>query len=621
MPYLRIWILLSAFASTAGWALSGLKALNLAGYGVALPVFLGIVILLRRQVFQDWKQPTRRRLIARFRRPLPALFLLLACLVFVGGLIHPPSNYDALTYRVPRVLYWLQDGHWSWIHTPNMRMNDRSCGFEWLMAPLILFTRSLRGLFLINFIPFLLLPGLLFSVYTRLGISRRVAAAWMWLIPAGYSFLLQAGSIGNDAFAAVYALAAVDLALRAAKSRSFFEAALSLIAVALLGGAKSGNLPLTLPWLIAFLPAVPLLLRRPALSALALLLCAAVSFLPTAILNQYYCGDWTGFVLEPALGTHHPWLGILGNSLVLVVGNLVPPVFPLAQAWNTHFQGWLPEGFGRLLFSSFEPGFHALGEIPVEENAGLGFGLCMLLLVSWATGMFWPPPTTKRTDGSPWQRRLFLAGAAVALLVFFAKSAMSTLPRLVAAYYPVLIPALIASPAQTFLVRKLWWQRLAFALTLLAIPVIVMAPARPLWPANACLSEVPPSAGKIWQRAKDVYATYGRRSEILAPLRTQLPADCKVVGFLGTGDNSPVALWWPLGSRRVEYVLQQDSPEQIRARGIQILIINGEELMVEGDSIEQWLQRCHAEVICSRPITSLVRLGPKPWYLVRLNPS
>lgn len=621
MPYLRIWIVLSAFASAAGWALSGAKALNLAGYGIALSVFLGVIFLLRRPLFLGWRQPAPRRWFARFRRPLPALFLLLASLVFLGGLIHPPSNYDALTYRVPRVLYWLQEGHWSWIHTPNVRMNDRCCGFEWLMAPLVLCTRSLRGLFLINFVSFLLLPGLLFSVYTQLRISSRVAAAWMWLIPAGYGFLLQAGSIGNDAFAAVYALAAVDFALRAGKSRSFFDAALSLIAVALLGGAKSGNLPLTLPWLIAFLPAAPLLLRRPALSGLVLLLCVAVSFLPTALLNYHYCGDWTGFVLEPVLAAHHPWVGILGNSLALVAGNFVPPIFPLAQIWNTHLQGWLPESFGRLLFSSFEPGFHALGEIPVEEGAGLGFGLCVLLLVSWIAALFWKKTSAKKMAGSVWLRRFILAGAAAALLVFFAKSAMSTLPRLVAAYYPLLIPALIAAPAHALLVRQRWWRRLAFGLTLLAIPVVVVTPARPLWPANACLAGVPPSASRLWQRARDVYATYGWRSEILAPLRAQLPADCKIVGFLGTGDDSPTALWWPWGARRIEYVLPQDTLEQMRARGIQIVIINGEELAEEGLSIEPWLQRCHAELICSRPITSLVRKGPQPWYIVRLKPA
>ena len=90
-------------------------------------------------------------------------------------------------------------------------MNDRACGMEWLSAPVLLFTGSTRGLFLLNFLPFLLLPGLVFSIFTRLGVRARVAWQWMWLLPTGYNFILQAGGIANDTFPTVYALAAVDL--------------------------------------------------------------------------------------------------------------------------------------------------------------------------------------------------------------------------------------------------------------------------------------------------------------------------------------------------------------------------------------------------------------------------
>lgn len=617
MAFLRIWILASAFASATGWTLSVLKSLNATGYGLALLVGLGGCWLLRGPMFQGWRRPARGRLFARFHRPLPGLFLLLTLLVFLGGVLYPPTNYDALTYRVPRALCWLQEGHWSWLHTPNVRMNDRSCGSEWLTAPLLLFSHSIRGLFLVNFFSFLLLPGLIFSVYTRLGIHPRVAAVWMWLVPTGYGFLLQAGSIGNDALGAVYALAAVDFALRAAKSRSVFEAALSMIAMAVLGGTKSGNLPLMLPWLIVFVPAAPVLLRRPALSLAALALCGTVSFLPMALLNQLHCGDWTGFVLEPMLAGHHPWAGLLGNSLMVVIGNFVPPLFPFASRWNSAALGWLPAGLSQLLSSSFEPGFHSLGEIPTEESSGLGFGLSVLLLVSWMAALRWRRAVSARC--SPWQQRLFLSGAMVALLFFFAKSAMSALPRLILAYYPLLIPALLAAPAQAVLVRKLWWRRLAIGLTLLAVPSIILTPARPLWPTGYCLRRLSPDSPRGLLRAKEVYATYGGRSNILAPLSDFVPKDCTVIGFLGAANDSGLSLWYPLGSKRVDYLLQGDSLEEITARGIHLVVVSGRALTLQQDSIEQWLLRHNGELIGFRKITSLVREGPVPWYVVRLH--
>ena len=143
---------------------------------------------------------------------------------------------------------------WFWIHTPDYRMNDRACGIEWLSAPLLLFTKSDRALFLLNFIPFLLLPGLIFSVFTRLGVRARVAWQWMWLLPTGYDFLLQAGSIANDTFPTVYALAAVDFAARAWQSRRAADLWHSILAAALLTGAKASNLPLLLPWAILIFP-------------------------------------------------------------------------------------------------------------------------------------------------------------------------------------------------------------------------------------------------------------------------------------------------------------------------------------------------------------------------------
>ena len=136
-------------------------------------------------------------------------------------------------------------------------MNDRACGIEWLSAPVLLFTHSTRGLFLINFLPFLLLPGLVFSVFTQLGVRARVAWHWMWLLPTGYNFILQAGGNANDTFPAVYALAAVDFGLRAWKSRRPADLWHSLLAAALLTGAKASNLPLLLPWAIVIFPARP----------------------------------------------------------------------------------------------------------------------------------------------------------------------------------------------------------------------------------------------------------------------------------------------------------------------------------------------------------------------------
>ena len=217
-------------------------------------IFLVLVLVafgIARTRFPGPVRPPRKsfsRLRARFRRALPAAFGLLALLILVGGLLYPPTNHTAVTYRVPRVLQWLAAHQWHWIsNTENFRMNNRACGIEWLSAPLLLFFRSDRALFLLNFVPFLMLPGLIFSLFTRLGVGPRVAWHWMWLLPTGYNFVLQAGSTGNDTFPTVYALAAVDFACRAWISRKPSDLWFSLMTTALLTEAKASNLPLLLP--------------------------------------------------------------------------------------------------------------------------------------------------------------------------------------------------------------------------------------------------------------------------------------------------------------------------------------------------------------------------------------
>ncbi|HSY74445.1 MAG TPA: hypothetical protein VK810_03160, partial [Dongiaceae bacterium] len=216
-----IWIWFCAYLNCAGWALSAIHQLNACGYVVALALWFGALFVWRKKTSkQIFPQFHCRKFRRRFRRPFPLAFLILAAMAFLGGAIYAPNNYDGLTYRVPRILHWLAADQWNWIHTIFPRVNQRACGIEWISAPLIALTKSDRLLFLINIVSFLFLPGLIFSVFTKLGVRSRVAWHWMWIVPTGYCFLLQAGSIGNDLFGAPFALAAVDFALRAKISKS-----------------------------------------------------------------------------------------------------------------------------------------------------------------------------------------------------------------------------------------------------------------------------------------------------------------------------------------------------------------------------------------------------------------
>ncbi len=164
---LAIWIWLCAYLNCAGWTLSALHELNAGGYAVALTLGLGALLVFQKKSGASLlPKICATKLRHRFCKPFPLAFLILATMAFLGGAIYAPTNYDALSYRLPRVLHWLAAEQWHWIHTVFPRLNQRCCGIEWISAPILALLKTDRPLFLINFISFLFLPGLVFSVFT-----------------------------------------------------------------------------------------------------------------------------------------------------------------------------------------------------------------------------------------------------------------------------------------------------------------------------------------------------------------------------------------------------------------------------------------------------------------------
>lgn len=353
----RAWILLSALLCGAGWVLSALHELNRGGYLVVFAIAaIAGVWRWRNFKWQSWEtiHRARHKLLHRFRRPGALLFLALALMALTGGMLYVPNNGDSDAYRIPRVLHWLGQNQWHWIHTFDFRMNAAACGWEWLSAPLILFTRTDRFLFLINWLSYLMLPGLIFSVFTRLRVRARVAWWWAWLLSSGWCYTMQAGSVGNDSFAVIYALAAVDLALRARKSGRTGDLLLSLLAVALLTDTKQTNLPLVLLWFIAAWPGLKLLLKQPVVTVAMVAVSLLVSIVPMTVLNLKHQGTWTGIPMNASnLHLDSPFWGIIGNAFCIPLQNLLPPVFPWVESWNATMEHFVQTPFGSH-FASFE---------------------------------------------------------------------------------------------------------------------------------------------------------------------------------------------------------------------------------------------------------------------------
>jgi hypothetical protein len=610
-----IWIWCCAYLNLAGWTLSALHELNPAGYTIAL--LTGFAAL-----FAWWEKNSGKilprvrwpKLRRRFHKLFPLAFLILAAMAFLGGALYAPSNYDALAYRLPRVLHWLAENHWHWIHTIFQRVNTRGCGIEWVSAPFFALLKTDRLLFLINIVSFLLLPGLIFSVFTRLGVRRRVAWHWMWIVPTGYGFLLQAGSIGNDLFPAPFALAAVDFALRAKASKSPHDFFASILAAALMTGAKASGLPLLLPWALAILPSWKLILRWPVRTTAICVIAFAASFLPTAILNVHYCGDWTGTAADRPAMVRSPVFKTGVNAGLVVIENLAPPVFPVAGKWNRMMDQTLPPGLLARLDRTMEGSqcrFH-LDQMQIEENAGLGFGVSFLLLAGVVAAYFARPANSVRVP--PWLACVRWS-PAISLLAFLSQSDLYDIARVLTPYYALLLPPLLACAGQERLVKYFWWRSAAFGVFFIAAGILIISPARPLFPALTILGKMQNAPARI----REVYSVYRERNDAFAPARAVLPPDLKILGMT-TFDDPETSLWRPFGSRRIAHVCPGDTAEELKAEGVEYILVCGEAFgKWFSGSFDDWVKRMDAQVVRKIPLNLRASQGPMDWYLVKLN--
>jgi hypothetical protein len=620
--WLGHWIIFAAACNIAGWGLSAIHQLNTTGLLLAIPAVW--LILTRLCGLGAPSVPSFgaiRRHAAGFRKVLPLSFALLAALALLGGLIYPPNNLDALIYRLPRVCHWLMEERWEWIVTIKNNLNTRSAGMEWWMASMISILRTDRLIFLQNWVSFLFLPGLVFGLFRGMGARNRVAAVWMWIIPAGHCFIMQAGSIGNDMLTAFFALAAFDYGFRWKRGGSGQALALSLISCAMMTAVKPVTLPLLLPYAVLFFGFWRPLVARPIHSILLAGLLIFASFLPTAAINIHYCGDWTGAAAEDQkLGQVEPLVGIATNSVNTVLQNLSPPVFPFASAWNRFAKENMPASWIEANYRSFETGGaeFSLPDFMGEELCGLGIGVTLLLVISLLLGFKRKTSPTAAT-ASHLPRLLMASLFTFALLAYFSKAGMSTVARHIAPFYPFFLALILAGPRQALVTRMPVW-RWACGLALLsAFAVVVIVPSRPLWPAKTLLNQVGKDSHPLLIRAKSGYSVYQNRADGLGPLRDALPPDASRVAYLSFGVSSELPLWKPYLRRSLRHVMPSESLGDLRAEGLRYLILNNEGFEeCRGIAPAAWVEQDDGKITSRISLQLLARKPPSEWWVVEI---
>ena len=624
----RIWILLSTWLVSVGWILSVLHQLNRAGYGVAFAL-TGVAAIYW---WRKNKSPATNTLSAawrkfrrRFRRPAPGLFLMLALMSLVSGVLYAPYDSDTNAYRFPRVLHWLGQEQWHWIHTADMRMNVAGCGYEWLITPVLLFTRTDRFLFLVNWGSYLMLPGLIFCVFKFLGVRLRVAWWWAWLLASGWCYVMQSASVVNDGLGIVYALAAVALAMKARETGQTADFWLSLLAAALLTGVKQTSMPLAGLWLLAAWPERRIAWGAPKTFCVLAALAILVSGMPTIYFNLGHTGSWSGISAIQAeypdwqIQLRSPFWGIVGNAFCLPVQNLLPPFFPWRSAWNHAMDVFLTTPLGSH-FNSFEH-FGAVRPGISESSAGIGLAVVLMTLISLGAVQ-----TFKLKPKPPVKRPFFQVGLRVCpwilLILFMAIDGAAQNARHLAVYYIFFFPLLLANAGHEKLVRQKWWQSIALLGISLSAGLLVVNTSRPLFPAltvtQYLAAEHPHS--QIFSTLRDAYLAPSSLQNAEQKLKEIMPANDRLVGYAAIGNAQlEPALWQPLGARRVARVLKTDSPERLIQQGIHFVVIENYPSL-DCRNLDEWMARYNASLTAELTFQDKGRESSQSHvYLMRLD--
>ncbi len=627
---IRAWILLSALLVADGWILSAFHALNRTGYAISFVVAALVFVVCARPKFEgNFREKiarAARKLSRRFKRPAPLLYLLALLLSLAAALVQRPGNWDTDAYRIPRVLHWLAEGRWHWIHTGDSRMNIAAAGFEWLFTPLVLFIGNDRWLCLINIFSFACLPGLIFALFRQLKMPGRVAWWWTWNLSLGWCFAQQAYSSTNDSMAAVYVMAAILFALRAAKNGDARDWWISVLAAALLTGVKQTNLPLLLPWMIAAWQARRLWLQRPAVAILVATLGILISAVTATCLNLKYVGTWSGFPKDGGSATltwgrqqelTSPVWGLIGNAFCFPVQNLEPPFFPFAPAWNDAMERFLKTPLGAH-FTQFEH-FGHLERAITSGNAGLGLIVVMVALISiWGAWRY----RLRQAAVPPVAGWLWLLRLApwVCLTAFLAKAGTYQNARQAAPYYVLLFPLILMSPGHAFLVQQRWWRWLVVLMMACTVAHLGFSRCRDFVPPTLVNQlQVTHPKSKFLSTFGDYYVSRAAVKAQREFLQTNGLSGENLVGYATTCGASEPGFWMPLGSRRVERVVAGDSLDTLRAQNMHYVVVDDFALPAP-QTISQWAESYHGDVASELTFRLIPASPPMHLYLVHLRP-
>jgi hypothetical protein len=599
--WMRAFLFLIICLTVGGWGLSWLHKLEWQEW-LSLAGILAAVAMARREA-GSWNN-----LLASAGEPLAFWpFILVALLALVAAVAYPPTMLDALTYRLPRILLWLQDNNVHHFQTADARLNYMPQGWGLATLPLI----QLAGDRLIpfwNYASWVMFYFIAFDWALEISGSPSKSRAMAFIASTSTFAVLQACEAASDLFMTTLVLLCLRFVMQFERTRDWRNVPSAVFCLLLAADAKPHVMVLILPlgiwfWMSFSNPWKSFRWRwLPGLIPLWLICSPALSWM----LNFETYQSWSGQRLNSSFSDSLGWNVLLGTVMLFWQG-IQLPINPLALALNS----WLKPVILRLGLRNLVSRFD-LSSSPVNlvDGASLGLVLFVLLVVGVVLAI-----RRDRQVLHSWRGWAFVAGFAGCLLAL-----SKFVPGAVGRTYCVfLFLALPLAMTGWNLMRPQVLRASLYLCLASSLLSIVFNPERPLWPANwvhQALAEAP--RFKRLAPIMEPYLLMPERARTGEALVRAIPVDEPAMVVLVGEDRPLLALFRPYSlGRNVLLLAKNASPRELNRQQVNYVIVGG-------GAEEQYPELCRYleqsgdyELALSHDYTSKLSRGAETWKLFR----
>jgi len=555
--------------------------------------------------FWCWHELRGRKGVLQRGYFMPFVLLAGLCLLSLSIGLHVFS--DSLTYRIPQMLYWLQEGHPAWNNYMDSRVVGMPHVWSYIMAPFFVLLGE-RALALPSWISLIILWMTLLDWALQFMEAKK--ARWMALLfTASPVFVLQACSTDNSLFIVALLMSALYFMLRCKLDHN--AVVYSALAFSLVCGAKPQYVilaPLYLMWFFKRGDTPARVFRWQAVWWL-FPVTVLLSPLPSFAMNWIHGSGISATTMDENYVWNLSvffWNAVRSLSLLIVQLCAVPfnPFAGQMTDWSRSLIELL--GIGPALHMTeikFSPVL-----IP-DHHVSLGL-LSFILLIY---GIIRALPRARK-------ELKFLALASLLLMIIpLVLTGPVTPGRSFVGFLALAFP--LAMQGVGSIPRK-WcavWGCLALGS---AVFVLVVNPHRPLLPMGRMIrmAETHVSSG-VYRRLQE-YQTFWQRGRVGTALLPNIPEDVRKVGVIIDEGLPCSQLWKPYRLNRTLVFLPPDCTRaDVLGAGVQYIIVRHDQLIpiAEQRLSADFLSRLDAVEIARQDCIARLSAGVQAWYLMRVR--